>query len=45
MKTNLTHKKNEITCLQVLMRSGRMKQEEDEKEKGIIKIGESETEK
>jgi hypothetical protein len=44
MKTNLKHK-NEITCLQVLMRTGRIMQEEDEKEKGVIKIGESETEK
>jgi hypothetical protein len=35
--------KNEITCLQVLMRTGRTMQEEDEKEKGIIKIRERET--
>jgi hypothetical protein len=45
MKTNLKlmHKKKEITCLQELMRTGRIKQEEGVKEKGIIKIKESET--
>lgn len=45
MKTNLKNKKHERTCLRVQMRNGRMKQEENEKEQEIIKIGESETEK